>query len=267
MNNDDKQAENSTAATGGAGASTPDAGKFDNSAHNTEVKDLFGSIAKGYDFLNHTLSMGFDIYWRKVLVKSVAAVPAGPVLDLAAGTFDVSIALGKAFPARHILAGDLCLPMLVQGLPKISRADKRNLAFSAVSPMAADAYNLPLPDNSVAAITVAFGLRNMVPRVPALREMHRVLVPGGRLSILEFGSARPKVLFGLYNFYLAKVLPRIGGLISGEKSAYEYLAQTIYDFPVADELDAEMREAGFDRVKYRRLTGGIVYVHCGDKIN
>ncbi len=238
---------------------------FDNSEHNREVKNMFGAIAEGYDFLNHTLSMGFDIYWRRVLVKSLAAAPQGRILDLAAGTFDVSIALAKAYPARQIVGGDLCLPMLERGLPKLAKAERQTLAIAPIAPVNADAYNLPFPDNSMAAITVSFGLRNMVPRVPALREMRRVLMPGGRLSVLEFGSAKPKVWFGLYNFYLANVLPRIGGLISGERTAYDYLARTIYEFPEAEALKAEMLEAGFARVKYKRLSGGIVYVHCGDK--
>lgn len=233
---------------------------LDNTDHNREIKSMFGSIAKGYDFLNHSLSMGFDIYWRRVLVASLAAAPEGIFLDLAAGTFDVSLALAKAYPKRRIIGADLCLPMLAQGLYKIAKRQ------ADVTPLNADAYRLPFADDSLAAITVSFGLRNMVPRVPALAEMRRVLGPGGRLSVLEFGSARQKVWFGFYNFYLAQVLPRIGGLISGDREAYAYLARTIKEFPSANELASEMREAGFATVRYRRLSGGIVYLHTADKI-
>lgn len=232
---------------------------FDNFAHNQQIKSMFGSIAKGYDLLNHTLSLGFDVYWRRVLVSSLSAVPEGLFLDLATGTFDVSLALSKAYPGRLILGADLCLPMLRRGLHKITRQSGRIAALNA------DAYQLPLADNSVAAITVSFGLRNMLPHLPALAEMYRVLKPGGRLSVLEFGSARSKVWLGLYNWYLCGVLPRIGGVISGDRSAYDYLARTIIEFPSADELAAKMREAGFDEVSYKRLSGGIVYVHSADK--
>ena len=234
-------------------------GSFDNTAHNQQIKNMFGSIARGYDLLNHTLSLGFDVYWRHVLVSSLSTVPEGIFLDLAAGTFDVSLALAKAYPSRRIFGADLCLPMLREGLPKLEKRPGR------VLPLNADAYHLPLADNSVAAITVSFGLRNMVPRLPALAEMHRVLRPGGRLCVLEFGSARSKVWFGLYNFYLTGILPRIGGMLSGDRRAYDYLARTIIEFPSADELAGEMREAGFAAVACKRLSGGIVYVHSADK--
>lgn len=232
---------------------------FDNYLHNQQIKSMFGSIAKGYDLLNHTLSMGFDVRWRRVLVSSLAQAPEGLFLDLAAGTCDVSLALTKAYPARRILAADLCLPMLRYGMRKVHKQP------CSVSALNADAYHLPLADNSVAAITVSFGLRNMVPHLPALAEMHRVLKPGGRLSVLEFGSARSKVWLGLYNWYLCRVLPRIGGAVSGDRRAYDYLARTITEFPGASELAAKMLEAGFDKVAYKKLSGGIVYVHSADK--
>lgn len=239
---------------------------FDNSRHNQQIKNMFGAIAGGYDFLNHTLSMGFDIYWRRVLVASVAHVPDGILLDLAAGTFDVSLALARAYPRRKVLAADLCLPMLQQGLPKLYKYKRREgEAISCVTPLNADAYRLPLPDNSLSAITVSFGLRNMVPHVPALAEMRRVLMPGGRLSVLEFGTSRKRVWFGLYNFYLSSLLPRLGGLISGSRNAYDYLARTIHEFPTSDELADEMRAVGFGSVNNKRLSGGIVYVHSADK--
>lgn len=232
---------------------------FDNTAHNQNIKSMFGSIAKGYDFLNHSLSMGFDVYWRRVLVLSLASAPEGIFLDLAAGTFDVSLALLKAYPTRRVAGADLCLPMLSQGLRKIAK--RRD----GITPLNADAYRLPFADNSLAAMTISFGLRNMAPRLPALAETHRVLKPGGRLAVLEFGSARERVWLGFYNFYLASVLPRIGGVISGDRAAYDYLARTIKEFPGADELAAEMREAGFSQVNWKRLSGGIVYLHTADK--
>lgn len=229
------------------------------------VSDIFSSIARGYDFLNRTLSMGMDIYWRKALVRSVARVQNGPLLDLAAGTFDVSMLLARTCPERTILAGDLCFDMLKQGLPKLERLKEKHSRLGRVVPITANAFNLPLPDSCLAAVTVSFGLRNMLPRVEALKEINRVLAPGGRLSVLEFGSAKVRVWGGLYNFYLTRMLPSIGGLVSGRKDAYEYLARSIQDFPLPGELASEMGEAGFRKVRYRRLTGGIVYLHSADK--
>jgi demethylmenaquinone methyltransferase/2-methoxy-6-polyprenyl-1,4-benzoquinol methylase len=232
-------------------------------AHNQDLTRLFASIAPDYDFANHALSLGLDYYWRRVLVKSLANVPAGFLLDIAAGTFDVSILLARVYAGRRVLALDPCLPMLQSGLPKIN---------PSIIPIAGDAFCLPLPNNSVSAITVSFGLRNMQPRVDALVEMYRVLAPGGRLSVLEFGSAGKREgfslnpWFALYRFYLFKVLPRIGGLISGQRKAYEYLAQSVSAFPQAKELRQEMLAAGFERVVYSGLSGGIVYLHSADKI-
>ncbi|MDR2825691.1 MAG: ubiquinone/menaquinone biosynthesis methyltransferase [Deltaproteobacteria bacterium] len=242
-------------------------------AHNQDLTRLFGSIAPDYDFANHTLSLGLDYYWRRILVRSLNAAPSGLLLDIAAGTFDVSILLGKVYSGRKVLALDPCLPMLKSGLPKICRAEKKGLKAQSILPLAGDAFCLPLPDNSVAAITVSFGLRNMQPGVDALKEMLRVLAPGGRLSVLEFGSAGKKSgfalnpWFALYRFYLFKILPHIGGFISGQRQAYEYLAQSIALFPKAEELKEIMLEAGFERVEYKKLSGGIVYLHCADKKN
>ena len=231
-----------------------------------ELSRLFGSIAGGYDFANHALSMGLDVYWRQVLVRSLHDVPPGMILDLAAGTFEVTRLLGRVYPERGILAVDCCLPMLRKGLPRLRKAGARAAGPLRVLPLAGNAFSLPLADCSVASVSLAFGLRNMQPRWQALAEIYRVLVPGGRLSVLEFGSSRPKSWLGLYNFYLSWVLPCLGGLLSGQRLAYEYLARSIADFPVAAELAREMGVAGFSRISYRRLSGGIVYLHSADKL-
>ncbi|MDR2503130.1 MAG: ubiquinone/menaquinone biosynthesis methyltransferase [Deltaproteobacteria bacterium] len=225
------------------------------------MRGLFAAIAPAYDLLNHTLSLGLDIYWRGTAIRRLANAPPGPFLDLAAGTFDLSISIASAYPGRLILAGDICLPMLQRGLNKISRAASKKQPFGRIRPLNADAYNLPLPDNSLAAITVAFGLRNMLPRRPALSEMLRVLKPGGRLLILELSPVQRKIWGGLYNLYLDKFLPRLGGLLSGKPEAYNYLVRSIKNFPPAEKLAEEMRQAGFIATDYQPLSGGIVYAH------
>jgi demethylmenaquinone methyltransferase/2-methoxy-6-polyprenyl-1,4-benzoquinol methylase len=231
-------------------------------AHNQELTRLFGSIARNYDFANHVLSLGLDYHWRRVLAKSLRHAPPGLFLDIAAGTLDVSMLLARLYAGRKVLALDPCLPMLRSGLRKIN---------SSVLPLAGDAFCLPLPESSIASITVSFGLRNMQPRNDALREMFRVLVPGGRLSVLEFGgtgqerAAAFNPWFAAYRFYLFKALPRLGGIISGRREAYEYLAQSIARFPGAEELKGELLELGFKQVVYKSLSCGIVYLHSADK--
>ena len=227
------------------------------------VSSMFGRIAPDYDFLNRLLSGGLDILWRHRLVRSVRVRNTGRILDLAAGTMDVSLHLARQHRGARVLAMDFCPPMLRAGLPKLARAEHR--VRYAVKPVAADAFRLPLADACVDAVTVAFGLRNMPPRVDALREMHRVLAPGGCLHVLEFGSAKRPVWGGLYNLYLSRVLPLVGGLVSGDKAAYDYLARTVRDFPQAHELAEEFTQAGFTDVIWTKLSGGIVFLHEGRK--
>ncbi len=238
-----------------------------NSAHGKVVAAMFGRIAPGYDAANRLLSCGIDSLWRRRLTRSVNASfsPGGRrfILDLAAGTLDVSLALARSIAGARVLALDFCLPMLRAGGPKLQKADAYER--ERVTRAAGNALALPLADASVDAVTVAFGLRNMLPRETALREACRVLVPGGGFFVLEFGSANGPLWGGLYNFYLARVLPFFGGLIAKDQAAYSYLARTITDFPSAQALGDEMRAAGFSRVSWKKMCGGIVYLHSGRK--
>lgn len=228
--------------------------------HGRSVAAMFGRIARWYDLLNRTLSLGLDIIWRRRLVEAAQVPPAGRVLDLAAGTLDVSLEILRQQPGATVLAMDFAEPMLRRGLPKIPAERAGQIAT-----VLADGRSLPLPSGSVDAATIAFGIRNIVPRSRAFEELHRVLRPGGRLCVLEFGSGRARIWQGLYNFYLGWILPAIGRLVSGDSGAYRYLAETIREFPQADGLAAEMRAAGFDRVHWQRLTSGIVYIHVATK--
>ncbi|UJX42833.1 ubiquinone/menaquinone biosynthesis methyltransferase [Desulfovibrio sp. JY] len=225
------------------------------------VAGMFGRVAGSYDLLNHLLSAGCDIAWRRAMVRALAApgLPAGPVLDLAAGTLDVSIMLAGQCD-RQVVAVDPCLPMLVRGKTKIPPHLGRR-----IHPVLGDGLALPLPDASVAGATIAFGIRNIRPRENAFRELARVLRPGGRLMVLEFGTGKRRLWGGCYNFYLRRVLPKIGKLISGDDEAYLYLAETIREFPDEAALAEQMRQAGFAEVSYRAMTGGIVFVHAGVK--
>lgn len=228
--------------------------------HDAAVSGMFGRIAGFYDLLNHTLSLGIDYYWRHVLAKNVRVGSTNRVLDLAAGTLDVSLAIRRKYPHVQVPAMDFCPPMLQRGLHKLKGDNAR-----AIMPVAADAKKLPLPDASVDCVTMAFGIRNIKPRSEAFAEMLRVLTPGGRACILEFGSGSERIWGGLYNFYLDRILPRIGKMVSRDPGAYEYLAETIRNFPTARALEKEMTDAGFARAWHIKLTSGIVCLHVGEK--
>ncbi|MBA4356283.1 MAG: ubiquinone/menaquinone biosynthesis methyltransferase [Humidesulfovibrio sp.] len=228
--------------------------------HGRQVAAMFGRIAGWYDFLNHTLSLGLDIYWRWRLARAARPEPGGLVLDLAAGTLDVSVALCREHPGLRVVAVDFALPMLERGLRKLTGGLE-----GRILPVQGDGRRLPLPDASVSAATIAFGIRNIRPRLSAHQEVLRVLKPGGRFCILEFGTGRRKVWGGLYNFYLDSVLPALGRLVSGDHSAYRYLAETIREFPDERQLSRELLAAGYARVFHVAMLSGIVYLHVAEK--
>lgn len=228
--------------------------------HSRRVASMFGRIAGWYDFLNHFLSLGLDVYWRYRLVRLVRVGATGRVLDLAAGTLDVARNVRRQQPETTVFGLDLTLPMLRQGQAKLKRWGER-----AVFPVGGDATALPLASASVDCVTLAFGIRNIPARDLAYAEILRVLAPGGRLCILEFGSAQNRIWKGLYNFYLHTVLPLAGRCISKDPEAYAYLARTIQAFPPARLLAGELAAAGFASVGYIPLQSGIVYLHIAEK--
>lgn len=226
--------------------------------HGKRVSGLFDNIAAWYDFLNHFLSAGQDVYWRYRLVRFVRPGPTGKVLDLAAGTLDVSREILRQHPGLRVLGMDFSRAMLRKGTGKVTGS-------TAILPVQADGRSLPLPDGCVDTVTIAFGIRNILPRTDAYREILRVLAPGGRLCILEFGTGQARIWQGLYNFYLGTVLPRIGRFFSKNPEAYQYLADTIRAFPHARSLAGELQAAGFAQVSYQALSSGIVYIHVARK--
>jgi len=222
------------------------------------VNSMFGRIARRYDFANRLLSGGLDIRWRNRLVEAVRRQAPARVLDLATGTGDVAFALGRRLPpATEIIGMDFCLPMLEQAEARKAAGAGPNVSFRP-----GDALGLPLADASCDAVTIAFGLRNLADRARGLREMRRVLRPGGRLFVLEFSQPH-RCFRGLYYFYLRRVLPRLAGLVTGDRPAYDYLNQSIGGFPSREEISREILAAGFGRVHARPMSLGIVALHEG----
>lgn len=224
------------------------------------VGGMFGRIAGVYDLLNHLLSLGIDRHWRRELALLARPEHDGDILDLAAGTLDVAVELARNDDA-NISALDFCMPMLARGIIKL---EKRGLE-KRILPVCGDALAVPFPADNFASVTMAFGIRNIPDRPASFREMLRVLKPGGKACILEFGSGKERIWGGIYNFYLANLLPRIGQIIGNDKKAYDYLAATIRNFPNAAALEREMRDAGFIETGWRKLTSGIVCLHWGHK--
>ncbi|MEO8024861.1 MAG: bifunctional demethylmenaquinone methyltransferase/2-methoxy-6-polyprenyl-1,4-benzoquinol methylase UbiE [Bryobacteraceae bacterium] len=225
------------------------------------VRGMFGRIAGRYDLLNHVLSFNLDKRWRKRTVARVAPLlqdPRARVLDLCCGTGDVMLSLEDRRGAA-VLGSDFCHPMLVEANRKVASAGKKSKLFEA------DALRLPLADNSLDLITVAFGFRNFSNYRRGLEELLRVLRPGGTLAILEFSQPTNKPFALLYGFFSTKVLPFVGGLVSGSREAYSYLPESIRKFPGADELAEQMKATGFSNVEFERMTGGSVALHLGKK--
>ena len=221
------------------------------------VRSMFGRVAARYDLANHLLSFNLDRYWRARTVAGVRG--AGPkALDLCCGTGDLLLAL-EADRGAPVWGSDFCHPMLTSAASKVSRRGFRSHVFES------DALQIPVRDESFDLVTVAFGFRNLANYRKGLEEMRRILRPGGVAAILEFSQPPNAAFASLYNFYSRNILPAIGGALSGSKDAYTYLPESVRKFPSADELAAQMREAGFQHVKFDRMTGGIVCLHLGER--
>jgi demethylmenaquinone methyltransferase / 2-methoxy-6-polyprenyl-1,4-benzoquinol methylase len=221
------------------------------------VNSMFARIAGRYDVANHLLSGGVDYWWRQRLVRVVHDARPGAVLDLATGSGDVAFALANGLPAGTLITGmDFCQPMLDEAVKKRSGSPR----WAQIEFRQGDGLALPLPDRSFDAVTISFGLRNMADRHKALSEMRRVLRPGGRLFVLEF--SQPFFWFRpFYYAYLKFVLPVIAGVVTGDKSAYEYLCGSIELFPDRAGISAEIVRAGFGSVHATPMTFGIVALH------
>lgn len=222
------------------------------------IAGMFDAIAGKYDFLNHLLSAGIDRRWRRRAIRSLQLTGRERVLDVCTGTADLAIAALDARPgARRVLGVDFAGKMLQLGREKI-RA--RRFESSAML-VRGDATRLPAADESVDAVTIAFGIRNVQKPENACREMHRALAPGGRLAILEFAVPRAPIVRGLYAWYFTRVLPAVGRLVSRHGAAYGYLPASVTAFSSPDEFVKLLRQSGFVEVAANPLTFGIVYLY------
>jgi demethylmenaquinone methyltransferase / 2-methoxy-6-polyprenyl-1,4-benzoquinol methylase len=245
--------------TSGAGATPP-------GAHNEEqaarwVRGMFSRVAGRYDLLNHLLSFQTDRYWRSRTVRRLRPIlsrPEARVVDLCCGTGDLLLAL-QAAHSGSVMGSDFCHPMLTAAATKIAKRQARSVLFEA------DALALPLADASLDLATAAFGFRNLANYQRGLAELVRVLRPGGVAAILEFSQPPNPVFSALYGFYSKRLLPLVGGLISGSRDAYTYLPESVRKFPDAEELAGQMRAAGFAKVEFERMTFGIVALHIGTR--
>lgn len=228
----------------------------------TEVWIMFDRIAHRYDLLNRMLSMGQDVVWRKRVARHLPDVSDQHILDLATGTGDLIISIfEKSERVKSGIGIDMAEKMLEFGRPKLR---KKNLD-QAITLQKGDAMDIPFPAESFDAVAIAFGIRNVIDVPESMREMSRVLKPGGRAIILEFSLPENRLFRSLYLFYFRKVLPVIGGLISGDSYAYRYLNETVETFPYGDAFCQLLREAGFGDVKMTPLTFGIATIYQGDK--
>ncbi len=225
------------------------------------IERMFSAIAPRYDFLNRLLSAGRDRVWRREAVRATRLPAAGGLLDVCTGTADMALEAARQFPSARIVGVDFSRPMLTLGLQKVARSGLE----SRIRLEAAPAEALPFPDGTFDAATIAFGLRNIPDHHRGLREMARVIKPGGRAVVLEFTTPECRLIRAVYLWYFRRVLPRIGRLVSGHPSAYAYLPASVALFPSPEDLAVAMREAGFGEACYRLMTGGIVAIHVGVK--
>lgn len=246
-------------------AGTRPEGAQDDTEAADRVRELFGAIAARYDLLNHLLSFSCDRWWRRRAARRVGHVLRAPgrVLDLCCGTGDLSFALeGEARRqggGAQIFAADFVHAMLARA------GEKAGERSSGVRFVAADALRLPFPDATFDLVALAFGFRNLANYAKGIAELQRVLRPGGELAILEFSEPTGRLFGGLYRFYFRRVLPAIGGWVSGSRNAYGYLPASVARFPSPEELAPQLRAAGFAAVRFERWSAGIVALHLAER--
>ena len=238
------------------------------------IREMFGEISPRYDFLNHFLSGGTDYYWRWRTVRMAAPAGDRPILDVCTGTGDLAVAYWKRTGGRvRVVGSDFTHEMLTLARHKTAPLTNGTVTNEtatnetvAIEFVEADAQRLPFADGLFQIVSVAFGLRNVTNTLEGLREMARVCAPGGRVVVLEFSMPQNAVIGGLYRWYFRNILPRIGQLVSGNRqAAYEYLPQSVSEFPCGERLAAMMKSCGLERVTWTPLTFGIATLYVGTK--
>ena len=226
------------------------------------VRGVFDSVADSYDVMNDVMSFGIHRIWKRIAADMAGIRPGQQILDLAGGTGDLAKEFARLVgPQGHVVLADINAEMLRHGRDRLVDAGVAgNLSITQ-----ADAQNLPFADNTFDRITIAFGLRNVTDKDAALRSMFRVLKPGGKLLVLEF-SKPDEAIKPAYDLYSFKVLPVLGKLVADDSDSYQYLAESIRMHPDQDTLVGMMQDAGFERVRYQNLAGGIVALHTGYRI-
>ena len=229
--------------------------------HPKSIRSLFDNIAPTYDLANHLLSLGRDFYWRKMAVQEVKGLE-GWILDIATGTGDVAIKIIRQNGHyRKVFGVDFSEPMIKKARQKVfQKGLSRMIALSL-----GDALFLPFRDNTFSASMIAFGLRNIIEKERALSEMVRVIKKGGKVIILEFTFPKKGLMRRLYPFYFQRILPRVGGFISGDHGAYAYLPESVFHFASAENYMEIMRKVGLSDVGSQSLTGGVASIISGIK--
>lgn len=227
-----------------------------------KVAEVFHSVAAKYDLMNDLMSVGIHRLWKRFTLELSGVRPGNRVLDIAGGTGDLARQFSRLVgPTGEVVLADINASMLRVGRDRLlDKGVAGNIRF-----VQADAEKLPFPDNHFDVITIAFGLRNVTHKEDALRSMLRVLKPGGRLLVLEFSKPRSALLSKAYDVYSFSLLPMMGKLVTNDAESYRYLAESIRMHPDQETLKAMMAEAGFERVTYHDMTGGIVALHRGIK--
>ncbi|WP_171126688.1 MULTISPECIES: bifunctional demethylmenaquinone methyltransferase/2-methoxy-6-polyprenyl-1,4-benzoquinol methylase UbiE [unclassified Ruegeria] len=226
------------------------------------VQGVFNSVASKYDVMNDVMSMGIHRVWKDAMMDWLAPRPSQRLLDVAGGTGDISFRFLKRAGHGHATVLDLTEPMLVEGR---QRAEADQMADS-LNWVVGDAMSLPFEDNTFDVYTISFGIRNVTRPQEALNEAYRVLKPGGRLMVLEFSQLPNDGLQKLYDLYSFNVIPRMGKLIANDYDSYQYLVESIRNFPDQETFLGMVRAAGFENAKYRNLSMGIAALHSGWKI-
>ncbi len=226
-----------------------------------QVAEMFNAISPKYDALNRILSAGIDQSWRRKTLREIRATGALNLLDVATGTADLALALAKGIPGSKVVGVDISAGMLEVGRSKVRARDLEGRVRLDLG----DGEQLPYEESSFGAVTVAFGVRNFENLEQGLRDMRRVLEPGGTLAVLEFSQPTAWPLRSLYLFYFKNILPRIGRLVSKDASAYTYLPNSVQAFPYGEAFAAKLREAGFKSVRVRPLTFGIASLYLAIK--